>query len=832
MQIQTGSDGPRVTAVLGPTNTGKTHFAMERMLGHASGIIGFPLRLLARENYDRAVKIKGKDKVALITGEEKIIPDGARYYLCTVESMPQDKSVAFLGVDEIQMAADPDRGYFFTDRLLHARGTAETMFMGADTIRPLLRRLVPEAEIISRPRFSTLTHVGHKKITRLTPRSAIVAFTTARVYELAELIRKQRGGAAVVLGALSPRTRNAQVEMYQAGEVDYLVATDAVGMGLNMDVNHVAFAQTRKFDGRRRRDLQPAELAQIAGRAGRHMNDGTFGTTAMATPLDARIAEHIENHSFKPLKTLFWRNPDLDVSSVEALRQSLTDAPDLKGLVKARVANDENVLAVLADDEEVRGFATTPKAVRLLWEICQVPDFGQVMSDAHSRLLANMYRHLMQGDGALEEDWVARHVARIDKTEGEIDTLVQRIANIRTWTYVSHRSDWLIDSLHWQDKTRDVEDRLSDALHEKLTQRFVDKRSAGLISQLDKGTDLLAGIKPDGSVIVEGHHVGQLEGFRFIPDDEQDGAAAKAVNAAALKALRQEIDHRIQHLENAPHAAIELTEEGTILWLGIAIARVIKGGDILRPDVVVFQSDLLDAIAIQRIQKHLAAWLSRRINSILLSLVRIRADASLTGAARGLCFQLYQSLGSVSRSSALDEISLLAPAERRKLRELGVQIGREAAYMPALLKPKAVELRNIIWAAWTESKPIVPLPPGRVSLPASPGVKSATYEALGYVLLGHRAVRIDILERLAHQAWERSKSGGFGLAPELLSMCGCGREELGNILSELGYLAKGEGNNQIFHRQRKPRKSIKQKRAQSPKPDSPFAVLQNFSKRS
>jgi ATP-dependent RNA helicase SUPV3L1/SUV3 len=365
-----------------------------------------------------------------------------------------------------------------------------------------------------------------------------------------------------------------------------------------------------------------------------------------------------------------------------------------------------------------------------------------------------------------------------------------------------------------------------------LTQRFVDKRSAGLISQLDKGSSFLAGVKPDGAVIVEGHHVGQLEGFRFIPDDAQDGAAAKAVNAAALKALRQEIDHRIRHLEKATNAAIELTEEGIILWLGIAIARVIKGGDILRPDVTVFQSDLLDANATQRIQKQLAAWLSRRINSILVSLVRIRTDASLTGAARGLCFQLYQSLGSVSRSSALEEISVLAPAERRKLRELGVQIGREAAYMPALLKPKAVELRNIIWAAWMESKPVAPLPPGRVSLPASPGVKSTTFEAIGYTLLGRRAVRIDILERLAHQAWERSKSGGFGLAPELLSMCGCGHEELADILSELGYLAKGEGKNQIFHRQRKSRKPAKQKKSRTPKPDSPFAVLQNLSKRS
>lgn len=832
MQIRTGPNIPRITAVLGPTNTGKTHFAMERMLAHASGIIGFPLRLLARENYDRAVKLKGKDKVALITGEEKIIPEGARYYLCTVESMPQDKSVAFLGVDEIQMCADPDRGHVFTDRLLNARGEMETMFMGADTIGKLLRPLVPEAEIISRPRFSTLTHTGYHKITRLAPRSAVVAFTTARVYELAELIRKQRGGAAVVLGALSPRTRNAQVEMYQAGEVDYLVATDAIGMGLNMDVNHVAFAQTRKFDGRRRRDLRPAELAQIAGRAGRHMNDGTFGTTTTASPLEDRTAEHIENHSFKPIKTLFWRNPDLDVSSIETLLQSLTQAPELEGLIKARVAHDESVLAVMAEDEEVRALATTPQAVRLLWGVCQVPDFGQVLSDAHSLLLANIYRHLMHKDGTLSEDWIAGHVTRIDKTDGDIDTLVQRIANIRTWTYISYRSDWLADSEHWQARTRDVEDRLSDALHEQLTQRFVDKRSAGLISQLDKGSNLLAGVKPDGSVIVEGHHVGHLEGFRFIPDDAEAGAAVKAVNAAAIKALRFETDHLIQHLENAPHEAIQLVDDGIILWLGIPIARIVKGGDILRPDISVYPSDLLEAPAVTRIRKHLATWLGRKINQILVPLVRIRTDAALTGAARGLCFQLYQSLGSVSRASALDEISALQPAERRKLRELGVQIGREAAYMPALLKPAAIELRNFIWAAWTEEKPIAPLPPGRVSLLVPPEIKRATLEAVGYALVGRRAVRIDILERLAHQAWTRSKSGGFGLASELLSLSGCNHKALAKIFTALGYKAKGEGKDIIFYRDRRPKKKNNKTRPAKPKPDSPFAVLQNLSKRS
>jgi ATP-dependent RNA helicase SUPV3L1/SUV3 len=832
MQIQTRPDGPRITALLGPTNTGKTHFAMERMLAHASGIIGFPLRLLARENYDKAVKIKGKDKVALITGEEKIIPDGARYYLCTVESMPQDKRVAFLAVDEIQMCADPERGYIFTDRLLNARGEIETMFMGANTIRRLLHKLVPETELISRPRFSTLTYTGYRKLTRLKPRSAIVAFTTSRVYELAELIRKHRGGAAVVLGALSPRTRNAQVDMYQEGEVDYLVATDAVGMGLNMDVNHVAFAQTKKFDGRRRRELRPAELAQIAGRAGRHMNDGTFGTTAMAGTLEANIIEPIEKHLFKPIQSIFWRNPNLDMSSIENLHESLTHTPTTEGLIKARIADDENILAALADDSEVRKLATTPHAIKCLWDVCQVPDFGQVLSDAHSRLLANIYGRLMQDEGTLSEDWIAGHVARINKTEGDIDTLVQRIANIRTWTYVSYRNDWLQNSEHWQAKTRDVEDRLSDALHEQLTLRFVDKRSAGLISHLGKGSNLLAGVKSDGAVIVEGHHVGHLEGFKFIPDDDEADAAAKAVNAVALKALSGEIERRIQQLESASSETIELTEQGSIKWLGTTIARITKGGDILRPDVSVSASDLLDATAITRIHKFLSTWIGQKINLVLVPLIRIRTDTNLIGAARGLCFQLYQSLGSVSRASALDEIRALKPADRRKLRALGIQIGREAAFMPTLLKPDVIGLRNLIWAAWTETSPLTPLPPGRVSMPASVDTKISTYEAIGYTLIGKRAVRIDILERLAHQAWVRSKSGGFGLAPELLSLSGCSHVELAEILNTLGYTSKGDDKNMMFHRGRKSRKKNMQRPKQKFNSDSPFAILQTLNKHS
>ena len=471
----------RVVAVLGPTNTGKTHLAIERMLGHATGMIGFPLRLLARENYDRIVRLRGRGAVALVTGEEKIILANPRYFVCTAESMPLDRPVDFLAIDEIQLAADPERGHVFTARLLHARGLSETMLLGSDTMRALVRRLVPEAEFVERPRFSTLSYVGERKVTRLPPRCAVVAFSVADVFEIAELVRRQRGGTAVVLGALSPRARNAQVGMYQAGEVDYLVATDAIGMGLNMDVDHVAFARLAKFDGKAPRRLSAAEIGQIAGRAGRHMSDGTFGTTADLGPMEPEIVEAVENHRFDPVNGAFWRNSRLDLRSLDRLVASLEQRPPSGLLIRAREADDERALAALRRMPDLAQRARTPDGVRRLWEVCQVPDFRKTMSDQHTRLLAQIYRHLSSGPGRLPEDWVAGHLARMDRGDGDIDTLVARIAHVRTWTYITHRGDWIRDPAHWQDRARTIEDKLSDALHDRLTQRFVDRRAALLV---------------------------------------------------------------------------------------------------------------------------------------------------------------------------------------------------------------------------------------------------------------------------------------------------------------------------------------------------------------
>src|ERR1700751_6094446 len=491
---------PRLVAVLGPTNTGKTHLAIERMLGHQSGMIGFPLRLLARENYDRIVKLRGARAVALITGEKKILPPNPSYFVCTAESMPLDRPVYFLAVDEIQLCADPERGHVFTARLLHARGMQETMFLGAATIKSIMRRLVPEVEYVGRPRFSTLSYTGYKKVTRLPPRSAGVAFAIADVFSLAEAIRRQRGGTAVVLGALSPRARNAQVGMFQAGEVDYLVATDAIGMGLNMDLDHVAFARIGKFDGRGPRPLNAAEMAQFAGRAGPHMSDGPFGPTAEQAPLSTEIVEAVEAHRFDPLTRLNWRNIRLRFESIAALLKSLEERPSIPGLVQAREADDHRALQALSGNQEVVKLAVHPGAVRLLWEVCQIPDFRKAMTDSHIRLLGHCFHHLAGLEQQLPTSWIAKQIANLDRIDGDIDTLMARIAHIRTWTYITHRGDWVDNATTWQERARGIEDQLSDALHDRITQRFVDRRLALLIRQLASEAEFPGSVSDAGEV--------------------------------------------------------------------------------------------------------------------------------------------------------------------------------------------------------------------------------------------------------------------------------------------------------------------------------------------
>ena len=763
-----------VKAVLGPTNTGKTHLAIERMLGHTSGMIGFPLRLLARENYDKVVQKKGRGQVALVTGEEKILPPNPRYFLCTVESMPVDRPVEFLAVDEIQLCADPERGHVFTDRLLHARGLSETMFMGSDTMRAMIRELVPRAEISSRPRLSTLRYDGARKLTKLPARSAVVAFSASDVYATAELMRRNRGGTAVVLGALSPRTRNAQVQMFEEGEVDYLVATDAIGMGLNLNLDHVAFARLNKFDGRMPRSLTAPEVGQIAGRAGRHMSDGTFGTTNNIGEIDPEIVDAVEHHAFEPVSSLCWRNRELDFKSPQALIKSLEAAPPAAALTRARDAEDYNVLCQLARDPEIAQMATNQGAVRLLWEVCQIPDFRKVLSDQHTRLLAQIYRYLMRAEGALPEDWVAKQLEQLDKTEGDIDTLVQRIAYVRTWTYITHRGDWLHESAHWQARARQIEDNLSDALHDTLTNRFVDRRSATLMKRLKDGSELIGAVRRGGEVLVEGEYVGRLHGLTFELDAEAKGEDKRPLQAAARRALSSEIPRRTKQLESDNDGAIALTEDGRLTWRGEFVGRLEPGDTPLKPKVVALDSDFLDGAQRERVRKRLADWFDRHRRNKLAQLFTL-ADADLPARARGLAFQLVEALGVIDRADVATHVRELTKDERKQLSQLGVRIGRQSLWLPAMLHPRALKMKALLTSLYRGHE-LDTLPTDKQAV-IRPGtaMDDAVCRALGYrriepprrgrsrVTTQEAAVgvRVDALERLAGALHKLNPSGPF-----------------------------------------------------------------------
>ena len=743
----------RLTAVLGPTNTGKTYLAIERMLGHDSGMIGFPLRLLARENYDRIVKLKGASQVALITGEERIAPPSARYFVCTVESMPLDRPVSFLAVDEVQMAADPERGHFFTDRLLHARGINETMLLGADTIRPVLIRLLPDIDIVARPRFSKLSYVGPKKATRLPRRSAVVGFSANEVYAIAELIRRQRGGTAIVMGALSPRTRNAQVEMFQSGEVDYLVATDAIGMGLNMDVNHVWFASLHKYDGRTLRALRNVEMAQIAGRAGRHMNDGTFGTTAEVGGLEPEAVEAIENHRFDPLRDLQWRNTELDFRSVQTLIASLNALPPHAALQRVREQDDQLALQALAAHSEFLPRLHAPKRVKLLWEVCQVPDFRKTMTEEHTRLLGQLFSHLTQGGERLPEDWIDGHVKRLERYDGDIDTLMARIAHVRTWTYISHRPDWIQRSTHWQERARAIEDKLSDVLHQRLTQRFVDRRAALLVRRLRDEGEMSSSVAAAGEVTVEGEHLGRIEGFRFVPDATEGQTDQKAVLSAALRALRQDLPTRLQAFTNSPDGEIVFDAQLRVCWGGGPVARLLPSGDVLAPKVEAIATDLLDGPAREEVRKRAAAWVETRIRLGLSELMDARATAELPAGARGVVFQLCESLGVLPRRPVEEQLAQLGEEDRKALARLGVRVGVFSLYFPSMLKPVPIRLRAGLWMIAKSRETIPPLPAeGRTSMDLPRDADRDFYAAIGYVPLGDHAIRADMVERLAAMA--------------------------------------------------------------------------------
>ncbi|MEM7522717.1 MAG: helicase-related protein [Pseudomonadota bacterium] len=791
MSAATSPGDETVEAVLGPTNTGKTHYAIDRMLSHRSGIIGFPLRLLAREVYDRIVAMRGAPTVALLTGEEKITPPSAQYYLCTVEAMPLDWGADFVAVDEIQLCADPDRGYVFTDRLLRARGRKETLFLGADTMRGRISALMPKARITTRPRLSSLSYAGSKKISRLPARSAVVAFSTDQVYAIAELIRRQKGGAAVVMGALSPRTRNAHVALYQNGDVEHLVATDAIGMGLNLDLKHVAFAGLSKFDGRRTRGLTPAEIAQIAGRAGRHTADGSFGVTGDAPPLDDEFALNIVENRFEPVGALEWRNPVLEFGTVPALTASLERPAPHPGLRRARDADDLIALRTLWREPELQDMTRGGAAVRRLWDCCQIPDFRKSSQSEHAALVSKIYRFLVSAEGAIPSDWIAGEVAKLDRVDGNIDQLSRRLAYMRTWTYVANRGGWLAEAGEWRGKTRAVEDRLSDALHLALTREFVDRRTSVLMRRLKQKEALVANVSDTGEVTAEGEHLGRIDGFRFIADPGAGAEEQKRLRAASLGTLQGWFAHRADKFYNAPDTEIDVTEQGGLMWGEIAVGRLEPGADVLSPRVRAFIDEMLEPPVVEKIERRLSHWITRRIAALFEPLIALRDDEAITGLAKGVGFRLVEGLGVLERRPIADDVKALDQDARTSLRKHGVRFGQHSIFMTALLKPAPTRLRLVLWGLLEklDEIPAAP-PPGHVTILADESAPDGYFIRAGYRRAGARAIRIDMLERLADLLRDQNARAGFEAKPDMLSITGMTLDQFADLMQGLGFAAE------------------------------------------
>jgi ATP-dependent RNA helicase SUPV3L1/SUV3 len=803
------SDAP-VRAILGPTNTGKTHLAIERMCGHSSGVIGFPLRLLAREVYDRVVAIKSDKQVALLTGEERIVPPTARYFLCTAESMPVpggdpqhagdlQRDFAFAAIDEAQLGIDPERGHVFTDRMLRARGREETLILGSDTLRPIVRELLPEAEIVSRPRFSTLRYSGSVKLSRLPPRSAVVAFSAEQVYALAEMLRRFRGGAAVVMGALSPATRNAQVAMFQRGEVDYLVATDAIGMGLNMDVSHVAFAGLEKFDGRRDRRLTIAEMAQIAGRAGRHQRDGTFGTLGLSEESGGLSEEEvtaIEEHRFRPLDWVYWRNAVLDFTDVRSLIASLEMKSDDPVLRSAPEAIDLAVLKLIAEDPAI--VARKGAQARRLWAVCGLPDFRKVGPMHHSRMVRRLFSYIGEG-GHVPHEWFAAEVTRLDNMSGDIEALADRLAGIRSWAYIAHRSDWLKEPAKGADRTREVEARLSDALHERLTQRFVDRRTAVLVRDIGaRGADALpVTVAADGEVSVGPEPIGHLAGFDFRVDPSARLADKRLLLAAAERRLGDELERRANALiEAADETFALIVDDGgglAVAWGDHVLARLAPGRSLLEPALRTARAlDRLSAQTRAALRARLERWLDTQIGRHLRPLQNLAATASdpaISPGVRALAAMLTDAGGVLPRKSALSAIAHLEQADRQALHKLRVRLGPLDVFLPTLLKPGAQYWRAALMAVRQgQTMPMLPAA-GAATLTADADPRGAS---IAYRRTGGTWVRIDLADRLASHARKvRSAGGDDPVDAAFATSIGLDAEAIGRLMNDVGFARAG-----------------------------------------
>ncbi|MDC1032692.1 helicase-related protein [Candidatus Pelagibacter sp.] len=822
----------KITAVLGPTNTGKTHLAIETMLSFENGMIGFPLRLLAREVYDKIIEKIGTDKVALITGEEKIIPPNAKYFLCTVESMPIDKELDFVAVDEIQMCADHERGHIFTDRLLNIRGNKLTMLMGSNTIKKIINKLDDDVEFINRNRLSKLTYGGHKKISRIDRKTAIIAFSAEEVYAIAELIRRQKGGAAIVMGSLSPKTRNAQVELYQSGDVDFLVATDAIGMGINMDLDYVYFSNLRKFDGKKLRKLNLSEIGQIAGRAGRYLNDGNFGITGDCKEINAEEVELLENHKFEDIRTLFWRNSNLNFNNPFSLIKSLEERPLKEWLKKIHECEDEKALKYFLRDKNLENVEFNNKTLNLLWECCQIPDFVKKTYGNHYEVIENVFKFLNSKKGKITNEYMRLELMKLDKLDGNVDSLSNRIANVRTWSYVSNKKNWVENQNYWIEKTKLLEDKLSDRLHEELTKTFIDKRASILARGLKQDMKFKTEILDNNDVKIDDQFIGKINGLKLELDLKKGALETdiKSLKKAARQTIGPELEKRIQNIIDG--SLIELNEDFKIYWNKFVIAKIVPGNDYLNPNYELVVDDILEQTQRKKLGDFISKWLKNKIDNILQSLIDLKNLKDKHSSIKALAYQLYENNGVLKRENVAEYLKNLGQDERKTLRDLGVKFGRYHVFLYKLIKPEPVVLRTLLWKNYHQKYLNLTPPTFGLNFIEDKDNKNKNFMLLcGFEKFDNYFVRIDILERLFMQIinFDSEENKELKLVPEMLNLLGCNKDNFKKLIQKMNYKIS-EKNGELYFKY-SPKKKLKKTSDKSNMKENPFEILKNLNLR-
>ena len=813
------SQPQKIIALLGPTNTGKTYVAIEKMLEYSNGIFGLPLRLLAREVYDKCVKKVGLDKVALITGEEKIIPSSADYFICTVESMPKDKVVEFVAIDEIQMCADRERGHIFTERMLESRGTKLTMFLGSQVMEKIISELVENVEFEKKERYSNLSYSGIKKISRLDRKVAIIAFSIEEVYAIAELVRRQKGGAAVIMGSLSPKTRNSQVGLYQSGDVDYLIATDAIGMGLNMDIKEIYFSNLKKFDGKKTRRLNLIEMSQIAGRAGRYKNDGGFGTTGDCESLNSDEIEKIEKHELPDTKTVFWRNSKLNFENPEKLILSLELKPNRKSLLRTVDSLDESVLRFFL--KKGMNNIIYHKNLELLWECCQIPDFEKKAYGQHINIIDKVFQFLSTRKKRIPSSFMKEQLKGLDRDHGNVDLLSHRLSNVRTWSYVANKKNWVENSDYWVQLTKGIEDKLSDKLHEELTKSFIDKKISILSRSLKQDLVLNTEINDDNKIYINGQLVGELKGLKFLIEvtSKTLDTDIKSIKKAARKGVEVELVKRVNEILSTTN--IEIDNECKIIWKKNPIARLKKGNDYLNPEIDIIADDSLNEDSKYKLVQYLGKWLTNHINEVLGDLIKLSKHKINNQYLRGLVFQLYENNGVIKRNEVDKIVKLIPSEERKKLWSMGIKIGRYHIYLPKMLKPKAVEFRVNLWKIFHNLSDRNEIPKSGLNFLVNENFDKNFLLLCGFEKFREFFIRIDILEKLFLKIIDITKDKKFKVNAEMMNLLGCSKENFYRLMTYMDYKKDKTADTYVF----KGEKRKKERILRFDKKENPFNKL-------